>query len=94
VHHAKHPFVGVIVELGIMVRTHVGTVLIGIARLDMSDIEIAIEVRARTPKALLVFDGKIECWIPRSQITDYSGDEDSPDTIFISEWLAGEKGLI
>jgi hypothetical protein len=60
----------------------------------MADIEIAIEVRARTPKALLVFDGKTESWIPRSQISDYSGEEDSPETIFISEWLASEKGLI
>ena len=60
----------------------------------MPDIEIAVEVRARTEKALKVFDGKIECWIPRSQISDYVGDEDSPETIFIPEWLAGEKGLI
>jgi len=60
----------------------------------MPEIEIAIEVRARTDKALLVSDGTIECWIPRSQISDYVGDEDSPETIFISEWLANEKGLI
>jgi len=60
----------------------------------MSDIEIAIEVKARTDRALLVTDGKVECWIPRSQISDYVGDADSPETIFISEWLAGEKGLI
>ncbi len=60
----------------------------------MSDIEIAVEIKARTPKAFLVFDGKIECWIPRSQISDYVGDTDFPETIFISEWLAGEKGLI
>jgi len=60
----------------------------------MSDIEIAIEVMARTPDALLVTDGKAECWIPRSQISDYSGDEDSPETIFIPEWLAYKKGLI
>jgi len=60
----------------------------------MPEIEIEVEVKARTDKALLVFDGKTECWIPRSQISDYSGDEDSPETILISEWLAGEKGLI
>ena len=60
----------------------------------MADVEIAVEVRARTEKALKVFDGKTECWIPRSQIIDYVGDEDSPETIFISDWLAGEKGLI
>lgn len=62
--------------------------------LAMSDIEVAIEVKTRTQKALLVTDGQVECWIPRSQISDYVGDEDSPETIFISEWLANEKGLI
>jgi len=60
----------------------------------VSDIEIAVEIRARTPKALLVTDGSVERWIPRSQISDYVGDEDSPESIFISEWLANEKGLI
>ena len=60
----------------------------------MADIEIAVEVKARTDRALLVNDGLTECWVPRSQISDYSGEEDSPDTIFIPEWLALEKGLI
>lgn len=60
----------------------------------MSEIEVAVEVRARTDKALKVFDGKTECWIPRSQISDYVGDEDSPESIFIPEWLAFEKGFI
>lgn len=61
---------------------------------DMSDVEIEVEVRARTDKAFLVFDGKIECWIPKSQISDYSGEEDSPESIFIPEYIAYEKGLI
>ena len=61
----------------------------------MADIEIAIEVRARTDKALLVTDGTCEpVWVARSQISDYSGEEDSPETIFIPEWLANKKGLI
>ena len=61
----------------------------------MPDIEIAIEVRARTSKALLVSDGTCEpVWIARSQISDYSGEENSPDTIFIPEWLAHKEGLI
>ena len=64
-----------------------------------SQIEIACEVRASTEKALLIFDGKNQVWIPKSQITDYTdGPDDGPGTgttsIFISEWLAGEKGLI
>ena len=52
----------------------------------MADIEIAVDVKTRTDKALLITDGDTECWIPRSQISDYSGDDiDSPETIFISE---------
>lgn len=61
---------------------------------DNKDIEIAVEVRAQTPKALLVFDGKTEVWIPRSQIRDYCEERGQITSIFISEWLAGEKGLI
>lgn len=61
----------------------------------MADVEIAVETRARTEKALLVSDGTKEpVWIPRSQISDYSGEEDSPDSIFIPEWLAKKTGLI
>ena len=60
-------------------------------------IEIECQVRAHTKSAILIFDGKTECWIPKSQITDFCGDGDDPDltttSIFISEWLATEKGL-
>jgi len=59
----------------------------------MSDIEIAVEIVARTEKALLVNNGITECWVPRSQISDYSGDEDSPETIFLPEWFADKNGL-
>jgi hypothetical protein len=62
------------------------------------DIEIAVEVRAETDKALKVFDGVREVWIPKSQIRDQCEESDAFGTkitsIFISEWLAGEKGLI
>lgn len=60
----------------------------------MSDIEIEVEVTARTDKALQVFNGKTTVWVPRSQISDYCGELDSPDSIFIPEWIAEEKGLI
>lgn len=59
------------------------------------DIEIEVEVRIETPKALLVYDGKTEVWVPRSQISDQGEDEDGHITsIFISEWLATQKGLL
>lgn len=59
------------------------------------DIEIAVEVRAETPKAILVFDGKTEVWIARSQIRDQCENELGAITsIFLTEWMAMQKGLI
>lgn len=61
----------------------------------MSDVEIDIEVRLRTPDAIQVYDGTITVWVPRSQISDYAGESmDTAESIFIPEWLAEEKGLI
>jgi hypothetical protein len=60
----------------------------------MKDIEIAVEVRVETPKALLVFDGKTEVWIPKSQINDQCEEKGKITSIFITEWLATQKGLI
>lgn len=62
-------------------------------------VEIAVEVRAVTKAAIKVFDGKVEAWIPKSQIVDYcDGPDDAPGigttSIFVSEWLATEKGLL
>lgn len=61
----------------------------------MKDIEISVEVRKETERAFCVFDGKTEVWIPKSQIKDQCEDSKGNITsIFITEWLAGEKGLI
>ena len=62
----------------------------------MKEVEIAVIVQRVTEKAILVdHGGDKEVWIPISQITDYSGKElKTADSIFISEWLAIEKGLI
>lgn len=60
----------------------------------MKDIEIDVEVRAETEKALKIFDGKTECWIPKSQIKDQCEEKGQITSIFITEWLANEKGLI
>lgn len=64
-----------------------------------AEVEIAVEVRAVTAAAIKVFDGKREVWIPKSQITDYTdGPDEAPGfgttSIFVSEWLANEKGLL
>lgn len=59
------------------------------------DVEIEVEIHAETPKALLVFDGKTEVWVPKSQIRDQcENDMGTITSIFISEWLATEKGLV
>lgn len=61
----------------------------------MSDIEIDVEIIATTPNAIYVENLKGDgSWIPRSQISDYSGSEEKPDSIFIGEWLATQKDLI
>lgn len=57
-------------------------------------VEIEVKVRSATDKALLVFDGKREAWIPRSQITDHSEENGQITSIFISEWLTTQKGLV
>ena len=57
-------------------------------------IEIAVDVIAQADKALLVSDGATEAWIPRSQIDDYCEERGRITTIFITEWLAAQKGLI
>jgi hypothetical protein len=61
------------------------------------EVEIECEVKAATDKALLIFDGKREVWLPKSQITDFSGSDNldiNVTSVFISEWLATEKGLV
>lgn len=60
----------------------------------MKDIEIEVEVHAETDKALLICDGKTECWIPKSQINDQCEEDGKITSIFISEWLATQKGLL
>ncbi len=63
-----------------------------------ADIEIAVQVRTVTEKAMLVSgDGETYVWVPKSQIADWSGSEElgaKVETIFLPEWLATEKGLV
>ena len=57
-------------------------------------VEINVEVWGATPDALFVFNGTISCWVNRSQISDYEGEEDSPTVIYIPEWLAELEELV
>lgn len=62
----------------------------------MEDIEIGCEVFASTPLAIGIENLHGEkTWIPRSQISDYTGEDlEEATSIFIPEWLATEKELI
>jgi len=52
-------------------------------------IDIAAEIRVETAKAFLLYDGKDETWIPKSQCQN-NGD----GTFTMSEWMARDKGFI
>ncbi len=59
------------------------------------DVEIEVEIRAETPKALLVYNGTTEVWVPKSQVRDQCENELGTITsIFMTEWQANEKGLL
>jgi hypothetical protein len=53
-------------------------------------IDIAGEKTAETDKAIRWFDGKIEAWVPKSQV-EWSEDD---STLAMPEWLAKDKGFI
>ena len=60
------------------------------------DLEIKVIVQHHTDRAILVDVGRTDAvWIPRSQISDFSGpDLEHADSIFISQWLATQKGIL
>ncbi|MHB8727606.1 MAG: hypothetical protein ACYC9K_01055 [Sulfuricaulis sp.] len=58
-------------------------------------VEITGEIRARTEKALLFWDGDQSVWLPLSQIEDETMLEDGKTVeLLIPEWLAKDKGLV
>lgn len=60
-------------------------------------VEIACDIKHVTNRGgVLISDGTKEVWIPLTAIQDSTDDiKDSVSTtIFITEWLAEEKGLI
>lgn len=61
-----------------------------------ADVEVEVKVEWSTDKALLVSTEKTaKVWIPKSQISDFTGDDiDKTTSIFIPEWLAIAKGLV
>lgn len=57
---------------------------------------ITADIRAVTDRAVLIWDGDREVWIPKSQIEDpqefHRGE--TGIEILMTEWCAREKGLI
>ena len=63
-------------------------------------IELYVEIRYKTDRAVLLSDGVVEGWIPLSQLNEdsYAEIEDGEIgdglEISIPEWLAKDKGFI
>lgn len=61
-----------------------------------SRIELTVEFIRQTDAAILVNEGTMEVWLPKSQVT-YDEDKLQKSKTFeieLPEWLAEEKGLI
>lgn len=56
--------------------------------------DVAVELRAETDKAWLVFDGTQEVWIPRSQAELEKIRDKNLWMLTAPEWLMVAKGLL
>lgn len=62
---------------------------------DLSgEAEIEGEIRRETIKAVLLWDGKRDAWIPKSQVSYREDRSDGTCVLEIPEWSAFVKGLI
>jgi hypothetical protein len=59
-------------------------------------VEFCGEIRRDTEKAVLVYDGQNEIWLPRSMIKSMRqiGNNRADHVFEIPEWLAREKGIV
>ncbi len=60
-------------------------------------VEVDVEIRIVTEKAVFIHDGSRSEWIPKSQIEDPPDDElevGKHVTLLIPRWLAEEKGIV
>lgn len=64
------------------------------SREDIEPVEVACQLRRTTERALLIYDGKVEAWIPLSQISERQDRNGALESITIPLWLAKEKDLI
>jgi hypothetical protein len=52
-------------------------------------VDIEVEIRYSTERAIMVWDGEREVWLPKSQV-----EINTDGTVTMPEWLAKEKELI
>ena len=58
-------------------------------------VEIIYDWKAETEKAVLISDGDMEGWIPKSCIEDgYNIDLEAEDIINVAKWFAEKEGWI
>jgi len=55
--------------------------------------EVDVEVRKESEAAILVYDGRITAWIPKSQCEDWPN-VGQTGTLLAQEWILIEKGLV
>ena len=64
------------------------------SRNDMIDISCTIVRDEDTDMAILVDDGEVEVWLPRSQIEYTAPDQKGITVVSLPEWLAEDRGLL
>jgi hypothetical protein len=55
--------------------------------------EITVEIIRESDRAILVSDGDVQEWLPKSQC-EYEGEVGQTVVVSMPEWLATDKGLI
>lgn len=55
--------------------------------------EINLEILRESDRAILVSDGDVQEWLPKSQL-EYDGEVGQTVVVTMPEWLAKEKNLI
>lgn len=58
------------------------------------DVGVDVRIVYETEFAILVNDGDIEVWVPKSEIKNDQDHTETETTITIPEWLAIEKGFV
>ncbi len=60
---------------------------------NTEQIEITVEILRESDRAILVSDGDVQEWLPKSQI-EYEGEVGQTVVVTIPTWLAQDKNLI